>query len=509
MSSRIGTKNKLNFGLWELDVSDIKAHIILSNAWENSTHNNDVYEMPKFSSDCGIGTHSSNEQITTEDKCRNKIKKWLLSNDIKASAYLERRKTIEYLLSGLGSLPRGYQSQDCARTWVVYWILNSLHLLNADLYVNDKMCKNIISFLKSCQCKNTGGFGGGPRQYAHIAASFGAVMALMTIGTKEAYDAVDREMFYKFLLTIKQDDGSYCTQKGGEIDIRAIYCGLACAAILNIMDYKLCEKSIEWLNKCQTYQGGFSQEPNDEAHGGYAYCGLATLIIIKEFLGKEDQIKLGIYDKNLQRDLFNFDSLLRWSSMKQMSYSGGFCGRTNKLVDACYSFWVGSLFPMINIVEHISNKIDCKNNNEEKENTNAKDSKDSKDNKNGKNENTNEKASGNDSIKKRNENEFEWQNYNNIEYNCYFDSLQLQKYLIIVAQWHNGGITDKPFKPADYYHTCYGLSGLSLAQHYGKLLGPPVNLLQQLDPVFGIVSKKAIVARSYFQSLPRIKHQVS
>jgi prenyltransferase beta subunit len=28
-----------------------------------------------------------------------------------------------------------------------------------------------------------------------------------------------------------------------------------------------------------------------------------------------------------------------------------------------------------------------------------------------------------------------------------------------------GGLVDKPGKSRDFYHTCYGLSGLSVAQH--------------------------------------------
>jgi prenyltransferase beta subunit len=30
-----------------------------------------------------------------------------------------------------------------------------------------------------------------------------------------------------------------------------------------------------------------------------------------------------------------------------MSVEGGFQGRTNKLVDSCYSFWQGSLFSLL------------------------------------------------------------------------------------------------------------------------------------------------------------------
>jgi protein farnesyltransferase subunit beta len=33
-----------------------------------------------------------------------------------------------------------------------------------------------------------------------------------------------------------------------------------------------------------------------------------------------------------------------------MTFEGGFQGRTNKLVDGCYSFWVGALLPLIQAV---------------------------------------------------------------------------------------------------------------------------------------------------------------
>lgn len=35
---------------------------------------------------------------------------------------------------------------------------------------------------------------------------------------------------------------------------------------------------------------------------------------------------------------------------KQMRLEGGFQGRTNKLVDGCYSFWQGGSFPLINAI---------------------------------------------------------------------------------------------------------------------------------------------------------------
>lgn len=174
------------------DLSQFSEMIALSKNWGNSSHDNDIYDMAHYFHDCGLPTHTSNIQIETEKHCSDKIHRWLLRSDIEANAYLERRRIINHLLQGLKSLPCLYEKLDSTRTWIVYWILNSLYLLNADCYINNKLQKNIINFIKSCQNNQTGGFGGGPKQYSHIATSFGAVMTLMTIGTKEAYDVIDR-----------------------------------------------------------------------------------------------------------------------------------------------------------------------------------------------------------------------------------------------------------------------------------------------------------------------------
>lgn len=39
--------------------------------------------------------------------------------------------------------------------------------------------------------------------------------------------------------------------------------------------------------------------------------------------------------------------LISWLSARQYAPEGGFAGRTNKLVDGCYSHWVGGCWPLI------------------------------------------------------------------------------------------------------------------------------------------------------------------
>ena len=40
-------------------------------------------------------------------------------------------------------------------------------------------------------------------------------------------------------------------------------------------------------------------------------------------------------------------SFILWLKLRQMIKEGGFNGRTNKLIDSCYSFWQYSIFNML------------------------------------------------------------------------------------------------------------------------------------------------------------------
>lgn len=58
--------------------------------------------------------------------------------------------------------------------------------------------------------------------------------------------------------------------------------------------------------------------------------------------------------------------------------------------------------------------------------------------------------------------------------NPLFNTRALQLWILRGCQQLKGGLRDKPGKSADYYHTCYCLSGLSAAQHMsgGSVVGP-------------------------------------
>ncbi|XP_050037466.2 protein farnesyltransferase subunit beta [Dermacentor andersoni] len=347
---------------------------------------------------------------------------------------LQRERHVAFLMKGLSHLPQAYQDLDASRPWLCYWILHSLELLEVSLY--SEMKSSIAGFLGKCQHPE-GGFSGGPGQQAHLAPTYAAVNALSILGTKEAYKVINRNTLYSFLRRMKQPNGSFIMHDGGEADVRGAYCALSVAKLTNTFTPSLFEGTAEWVVKCQTYEGGFGGVPGMEAHGGYTFCGFAALVFLK------------------RETLCNMNKLLRWLVNRQMRFEGGFQGRTNKLVDGCYSFWQGGVFPLLHKVLF---------------------------------------SLGNECLSMES-----WM----------FDQDALQEYILICCQEPAGGLIDKPGKPRDYYHTCYLLSGLSVAQHFGggilgssRVLGDPKNELCTIHPLYNIGMENAVEALKYFNLQP-------
>ncbi|KAB7500745.1 Protein farnesyltransferase subunit beta [Armadillidium nasatum] len=309
---------------------------------------------------------------------------------------------------------------------LILWKINFI-ILNCH---SREEASEIVEFLKKCQNPD-GGYGGGPSQYSHLAPTYAAVCALAIIGTKEAFDSIDRNSLSKFLWRMKTDEGAFMMHESGEIDIRGVYCAVSVARLTNIYTEDLFRNTSHWVLSCQTYEGGFSGSPGLEAHGGYTFCGLAALTLLRA------------------QHMCNTESLLRWGVNRQMRFEGGFQGRTNKLVDGCYSFWQGGLFPIIHSILSLE---------------------------------------GNNSLSAE-----RWM----------FHQEALQEYLLICCQYSKGGLIDKPGKSPDLYHTCYTLSGLSIAQHFivgnrhkKVIVGNPSNELRYymfintLHPYVGMILNK-------------------
>ena len=81
--------------------------------------------------------------------------------------------------------------------------------------------------------------------------------------------------------------------------------------------------------------------------------------------------------------------------------------------------------------------------------------------------------------------------------------LTLQRCGYPPARGLKGGLRDKPSKYRDFYHTCYALSGLSMAQaSEPNVVGLASNRLCPTSCIYNIRLDKLDAAKRYFSALP-------
>ncbi|PKS11495.1 hypothetical protein jhhlp_003259 [Lomentospora prolificans] len=389
---------------------------------------------------------------------------------------LTREKHKNFLKRNLRKLPAPFIAADASRPWMLLWNLAGLALLDEDISSYGPVLVDTALTMQN----RSGGFGGGHGQSSHLATTFACVLALACCGTQEAYDIIDRRSLWKWLCSLKQPNGGFQITFGGEVDVRGAYCAAVIITLLNI-PLDLSPDSPAWtperptlftgladyVRRCQTFEGGISGQPDAEAHGAYAFCALGCLSILdaphriipkyasqasSEVLTRSNTY---MYDEaNTDSPLFSFlpqryldvPRLISWLSSRQYAPEGGFSGRTNKLVDGCYSHWVGGCWPLIEA---------CLNG-----------------------------PTGSDDQTSANAFPAAKQSLFNRE--------GLIRYILCCCQddSNRGGLRDKPGKPSDSYHTYYVLAGLSSAQHNWELKEEP----SVLDNVASCSSSEWVVS---------------
>lgn len=299
-----------------------------------------LFTNPPFLRDA-LTTRSSIEQDATVASC---IRHLGYPED--PFPILDRENHIAFLESGLTSkLPDYMVAYDASRAWIVYWCLSGLASLGVDV---TRYRTRVMDTLRPLQ-NASGGFGGGNGQMSHITATYAAVLSLCLVSPgasddledsekEEApLDLVDRRAMLRYLHTVKvAETGGFRVAINGESDVRGCYCALVVITLLGLpTSGGLVRGTREYLSRCQTFEGGFGATPEgNEAHGGYAFCALAALCM----LGEPREV--------LTRSL-DMDRLISWLSARQYAPEGGLSGRTNKLVDGCYSTWVGGCWPLV------------------------------------------------------------------------------------------------------------------------------------------------------------------
>lgn len=82
-----------------------------------------------------------------------------------------------------------------------------------------------------------------------------------------------------------------------------------------------------------------------------------------------------------------------------------------------------------------------------------------------------------------------------------FDREALQEYILLCCQSQYGGLIDKPGKGADFYHTCYVLSGLSVAQHFIEYNEPSQSIEGGLRSLFWTCQNEFVIVGDVNNSL--------
>ena len=249
-----------------------------------------------------------------------------------------------------------------------------------------------------------GGIGGGPGQLPHLAPTYAGVLAMLVADTPEAYTslAAARSSIYRFLLRCKcksgsggggggggggtsgggtsgggtggggtgggggeakaeakaaRERGGFHMHDDGEVDVRGTYCALTVAYLLNILTPELADGAASYVARCQGFEGGFGGEPGNEGHGGYAFCATAALLILRMQRARDAMRAARAAGAGVaaataaaaaavgedEVSTAALDALRGWQAQRQMRWEGGYQGRTNKLVDGCYSFWQGGV----------------------------------------------------------------------------------------------------------------------------------------------------------------------
>jgi protein farnesyltransferase subunit beta len=158
-------------------------------------------------------------------------------------------------------------------------------------------------------------------------------------------------MLGKLSLASSDFETLYCAEK---LTTRGTYCLLVVATLLDIITPELIHNVDKFIAACQTYEGGFAcssfpfpdggRAAQAEAHGGNTSCALNSYFLLSTMIPPNTTTSLGEFPVAI-----DVDAALRWSVMQQGEAieAGGFRGRSNKLVDGCYSWWVGGGVPVV------------------------------------------------------------------------------------------------------------------------------------------------------------------
>jgi geranylgeranyl transferase type-1 subunit beta len=277
----------------------------------------------------------------------------------------EKEKHVLFLKYAFSSL-KSYTAMDVHKITILYFVVGSLKILQ-NLSEEEKELS--VRFVLNNSVIKDGkiiGFRGGSftgwsfnKNYTewnsedkpHLAATYCGLCVLHMCGytTVDKINLKIKELFEKKLIpemlldeTIFEEitksqncNGNINAQSfDTENDARIFFCAMAIFKLLGkspqeIKKFINYQNGLEYLNSIYNYEGGFSMIEGGESNAGITFCSIASYNILNAPVPNKDQV-------------------LFWLNSRNCTL--GVNGRTNKVPDSCYSFWVmGSLSILNNL----------------------------------------------------------------------------------------------------------------------------------------------------------------
>ncbi|KAL5121931.1 geranylgeranyl transferase type-1 subunit beta [Pleosporales sp. CAS-2024a] len=326
-------------------------------------------------------------------------------------------------------LPHFYTSNDSNRMLLALFTVSALDLLgDLDAALSPEERQGHIDWVYSCQL-STGGFRPWPGSNfghlssdenkpwdpPHVPGTFFALLTLVVLG--DGLDKVKRREILEWLRRMQRPDGSFGETVGhdgyvhGGNDSRFGFMATAIRYILRghlqgpsegVPDIDI-DRFVACVRAAESYDGGISESPYHEAHGGFTCCAIAAL----SFLGRLPLLPSEKPD-GLVRGITNLPNTLKWLASRQTatldsnhgidtlndetdtsetghdahsfvklgSYLStqpetnikeapkphsepqwvGVNGRCNKVADTCYAYWVLTPLKLLGYVDIIDQK---------------------------------------------------------------------------------------------------------------------------------------------------------
>ncbi|MEN2496606.1 MAG: hypothetical protein MHMPM18_001105 [Marteilia pararefringens] len=214
---------------------------------------------------------------------------------------------------------------------LLFYNLHTIDLLQCRDQLSEQTISKITYLLDQLQSKEEGGFSSAVGEIPDSINSYFCINILAILDTEEAFKLINKPLMFKFLSSLRIGDGSFLSNRIGDIDLRCIYCALVIAKILDLPDQDiLFENTVQYILKCQSFSGGFSSNPGSEVHSGYTYCAVASLVMLDSL------------------DKCDITSLRNWVLKRSRTIEGAFTGRAGKSFCTCYTLYVGSIIKIIN-----------------------------------------------------------------------------------------------------------------------------------------------------------------